>query len=86
LGKELFARAIHFNGSRRNNPFVPINCSVIPEKNLLESELYGYIKGAFTSVVNSKKELFEDVASFLQREMKGGAKQLMKGGQWKVLR
>jgi DNA-binding NtrC family response regulator len=58
-GKELFARAIHFNGSRRNNPFVPINCSAIPE-NLMESELFGYIKGAFTGAVGSKRGLFEE--------------------------
>ncbi len=58
-GKELFARAIHFNGSRRNNPFVPINCSAIPE-NLVESELFGYVKGAFTGAVSSKRGLFEE--------------------------
>jgi len=44
-GKELFTRAIHFNSSRRNRPFVPINCSAIPGT-LLESELFGYVKGA----------------------------------------
>lgn len=58
-GKELFARAIHFNGSRKNNPFVPINCSAIPE-NLVESELFGYVKGAFTGAVSSKRGLFEE--------------------------
>jgi DNA-binding NtrC family response regulator len=58
-GKELFARAVHYNSSRRDKPFVPINCSAIPE-NLLESELFGYVKGAFTGAVNSKKGLFEE--------------------------
>ncbi len=58
-GKELFARAIHFNGSRRDNPFIPINCSAIPD-NLLESELFGYVKGAFTGAVSSKRGLFEE--------------------------
>jgi len=46
-GKELFTRAIHHNSSRRNKPFVPINCSAIPD-HLLESELFGFAKGAFT--------------------------------------
>lgn len=58
-GKELFARAVHFNSSRRDRPFVPINCSAIPE-NLLESELFGYMKGAFTGAVGSKRGLFEE--------------------------
>lgn len=58
-GKELFARAIHFNSSRRDRPFVPINCSAIPE-NLLESELFGYMKGAFTGAASSKRGLFEE--------------------------
>ncbi|MBC8414155.1 MAG: sigma-54-dependent Fis family transcriptional regulator [Nitrospira sp.] len=58
-GKELFARVIHKNSSRWDNPFVPINCSVIPE-NLLESELFGHVKGAFTGAISSKKGLFEE--------------------------
>jgi len=58
-GKELFARVIHNNSSRGNMPFIPINCSVIPE-NLLESELFGHVKGAFTGAIASKKGLFEE--------------------------
>jgi len=58
-GKELFARVIHNNSSRKEMPFVPINCSAIPE-NLLESELFGHVKGAFTGAVISKKGLFDE--------------------------
>jgi transcriptional regulator with PAS, ATPase and Fis domain len=58
-GKELFTRAIHFNSSRRNKPFVPINCSAIPGS-LLESELFGYVKGAFTGATRTKRGLFEE--------------------------
>ncbi|MFQ3574074.1 MAG: sigma-54 dependent transcriptional regulator [Thermodesulfovibrionales bacterium] len=58
-GKELIARAIHYNSIRAKMPFIPINCSAIPE-NLLESELFGYVKGAFTGAVISKKGLFEE--------------------------
>jgi len=58
-GKELFARSIHYSGSRRDEPFIPINCSAIPE-NLLESELFGYLKGAFTGAVSTKRGLFEE--------------------------
>ncbi len=57
-GKELIARAIHFNSSRAENPFVTINCSAIPE-NLLESELFGYVKGAFTGATKDKPGKFE---------------------------
>jgi DNA-binding NtrC family response regulator len=58
-GKELFTRAIHHNSSRRDKPFIPINCSAIPD-NLLESELFGYVKGAFTGAVQAKRGLFEE--------------------------
>jgi len=58
-GKELFARSIHYSSSRKDNPFIPINCSAIPD-NLLESELFGYMKGAFTGAVSNKRGLFEE--------------------------
>ncbi len=58
-GKELFARVIHHNSERKDMPFVPINCSAIPE-NLMESELFGHLKGAFTGALASKKGLFEE--------------------------
>jgi two-component system response regulator PilR (NtrC family) len=57
-GKELVARAIHQISPRNGKPFFPINCSAIPE-NLMESELFGYVKGAFTGAVTNKKGLFE---------------------------
>jgi len=58
-GKELVARALHFNSSRKNRPFIPVNCGGIPE-NLLESELFGHVKGAFTDAVKAKRGLFEE--------------------------
>jgi len=58
-GKELFARVIHNNSLRREMPFIPINCSAIPE-NLLESELFGHVRGAFTGAIASKKGLFAE--------------------------
>jgi transcriptional regulator with PAS, ATPase and Fis domain len=57
-GKELVARAIHYNSSRASAPFVPINCGGIPE-NLLESELFGYVKGAFTGAIETRAGFFQ---------------------------
>jgi len=58
-GKELIARGIHYSGARANMPLIAVNCGGIPE-NLLESELFGHKKGAFTSADQNKKGLFEE--------------------------
>jgi len=57
-GKEMAARAVHLQGARRDNPFVSINCAALPE-NLLESELFGHVRGSFTGAVSDKKGMFE---------------------------
>jgi PAS domain S-box-containing protein len=58
-GKDLIARAIHFNSPRKEAPFLAINCAALPEQ-LIESELFGYVKGAFTGASQDKKGLFEE--------------------------
>ena len=61
-GKEVVARTLHFSGNRKDAAFVPVNCTAIPE-GLLESELFGHVRGAFTGASASKKGLFEKANS-----------------------
>ena len=58
-GKEVVARTLHHQSDRSQRPFIPVNCGAIPE-NLLESELFGHTKGAFTDAIRTKKGLFEE--------------------------
>jgi transcriptional regulator with GAF, ATPase, and Fis domain len=58
VGKEVVANAIHYTSSRRNGPFIKVNCGAIPD-NLLDSELFGHERGAFTGAINQKRGRFE---------------------------
>jgi len=82
-GKELIAKALHYHSKRRNSPFIAVNCSALTET-LLESELFGHIKGSFTGAVVEKKGLFEaaDKGTFFLDEVS----EISPGLQAKLLR
>ncbi|MDP8216688.1 MAG: sigma-54 dependent transcriptional regulator [Candidatus Kaelpia imicola] len=82
-GKELIAKALHYHSKRRNAPFIAVNCSALTET-LLESELFGHIKGSFTGAIAEKKGLFEaaDKGTFFLDEVS----EISPGLQSKLLR
>jgi len=84
-GKELVARAVHYNSDRSSAPFVPVNCNAIPN-NLLESELFGHVKGAFTGAKGSRAGFFQvaDGGTIFLDEI-GDASQSMQGKLLRVI-
>ncbi len=92
-GKELVARAIHFNGPRRERPFVSENCAAIPET-LLESTLFGYVRGAFTGAEHDTRGLFEvadggtlflDEVAEMSAGMQGKLLRVLQAGEFRRL-
>jgi len=84
-GKEIVARAVHYNSDRSSAPFVPVNCNAIPN-NLLESELFGHVKGAFTGAKGSRAGFFQvaDGGTIFLDEI-GDASQSMQGKLLRVI-